>query len=920
MLAALLVHRGNTVSADALIEAAWGEVQPHHPHTALHTVLSRLRALLGDGVVEHDARGYRLSPPPGMLDSDDFEELLRCAASSEAAEARDLLTRALALWRGSAYEGLADSPVVRAEAARLDGLRMDAVEAHATACIDCGHPDAAILPLERLLAEEPFREHATEVLLRALHHAGRRADALARFDDHRRVLADELGLTPSPAVLEVRDQLLTPGHAPRAERQPELPAWLDTSTSFIGREDELADLVRMVTTDRLTVVTGPGGVGKSRLAAESLPTLHHQLGLPVVVIELAETPDGHVSAVLADGLGLRGRTGAGTDDLVEYLVGAPHLVVLDTCEHLLEEIRPLLTVLVRRCRGARFLATSRHRLGVASERLLPLAPLRVPPPGAGPDDQLASAAVRLLTDRVRRLRPAFVVTAHNVQDVVLMCRQVDGLPLGLELAASRVATVGAAELLDLGPGLDEVVAWSYRLLGEGDRDLLAILSVFPGEFTLASVRGVTAHLVGWSDDPRASLVELSESSLVESRVEGRVVRYRLLDTVRAHAAARLASQGRQEDARLAHAAWVRAVVADVAADWSRLDGAVIAGRLTEHSSEILTAMGWSLAVDRLDLATAIGASVARCLHWVPGPRLRDLIVEVAERAALHPEPDMAGGIAAGAFFAAERGDGDRAKALAHTALRAQGPAEAAHMAWLALGVEAMYSGEFEVASQWFNRLVDSTPFAVEWHTSLALIACYTDDLTLAREHLGIALAGAPSAADSSRAFAWYAAGEVAARTDPAQGAQLLTAAATEARRVGAEQVQRVSDVALFALLVRIDQDEQAFQLGARLLGDLRRGGAWAQTWTTTRIAAELLAGAGRPADAAFLLGAATAAPSAPPPVGLDIDRYATLEGHLSRVLGPAMRERISAMAASTPRAQVVTRAQRTLSELASVRG
>ncbi|MGO1167181.1 MAG: BTAD domain-containing putative transcriptional regulator, partial [Janibacter sp.] len=586
VLAHLLVHRGGPVSADALIEAAWGDDQPRDPPAALHTVMSRLRARLGDDLIERTGEGYRLSPSSGWLDADDFEELVRLAAASDAARARDLLGRALALWRGPAYGNLADSPFVRTESARLDGLRMDAIEAYAGACIDCGHPDAAILELETLVAEQPFREHAMEVLLRALLHTGRRADALARFDDHRRILADELGLDPSPTVLEVRDQLLGRAASSRAGPQPELPPWLDTSTAFIGREEELADLVSMVTTSRLTVVTGPGGVGKSRLAAESLPALHRRLGLPVAVSELADTSLGHVSATLAESLGLRGRTGTGTDTLVEYLVGAPHLVVLDTCEHLLDEVTPLVASLVRRCRGVRVLATSRRRLGVPSEHLLPLGPLRVPPAGPSPEEPADSAAVRLLTDRVRRLRPTFVVTPDNVQDIVRICRRVDGLPLGLELTAARVATIGAAEVLGPDPGsdggLDEVVAWSYRLLGESDRVLLATLAVFAGEFTLDAVRGVTTHLSGWSTDPRTSLTELTESSLVESRIEGSAVSYRLLDVVRGHAADRLAAQGRQEDVRLAHASWVRTLVADVATDWTHVDGSVAGGRLTEQ--------------------------------------------------------------------------------------------------------------------------------------------------------------------------------------------------------------------------------------------------------------------------------------------------------------------------------------------------
>ncbi len=178
VLGCLLVHAGRPVSADALVDAAWGEQVPRHPQAALHTVLSRLRATLGHDVIAAGPAGYRLTA--GDVDAHEFDQLLGEASTAEPAVARALLDRALELWRGPAYGELADAPFARAEAARLEALRMDAVEALASACLECGAPAAAAALLDGLLVEQPFREHAVELLMTALYRAGRQAEALAR--------------------------------------------------------------------------------------------------------------------------------------------------------------------------------------------------------------------------------------------------------------------------------------------------------------------------------------------------------------------------------------------------------------------------------------------------------------------------------------------------------------------------------------------------------------------------------------------------------------------------------------------------------------------------------------------------------------------------------------------------------------------
>src|SRR5690625_3218300 len=353
---------------DTLTEAAWGDALPRDPHGALHTVLSRLRSQLGDPLLEHGPAGYRLVMPPEAADAEQFESLLTDARSASPARARELLEQAASLWRGPAYGEYADAPFARAAAARLEGLRKDATEAHAAACIECGDPAAAIAVLTPLLAEDPFREHAVELAVTARYQAGRQADALEVLREHRTLLREELGLDPAPALVELEQRILGHRLPQTASRAPGPPGWLDTSTAFIGREDDLADLVDAVATNRVTGVTGPGGVGKSRLAAEALLPLHERLGLPIAVVELATVRTGQAVRAVATSLRLRTES----DDLAElidYLAAVPHLLVLDNCEHLREEVAGAVPTPARRCPAAPVPAPPRRRLAARPHRV-----------------------------------------------------------------------------------------------------------------------------------------------------------------------------------------------------------------------------------------------------------------------------------------------------------------------------------------------------------------------------------------------------------------------------------------------------------------------------------------------------------------------------------------------------------------------
>jgi predicted ATPase len=458
------------------------------------------------------------------------------------------------------------------------------------------------------------------------------------------LLAGELGLDPSPALRDLQARILRHDLAaapwPARRRVPAAPAWLVTSTAFVGREGETAALLEAVGTHRLVTVTGTGGVGKTRLVAEALGSLTERLGLPATVAELTGATTGQADRALAAALGL-GATGSVRAAVLEYLSISAGLLVLDNCEHVLGDTRALAEEILRRCPGIRVVATSRRPLGIAAEQVLPLAPLPVPDPEA-PERAALTAAVRLFADRMRRVRPSFAVTPDALPVVADICRRLDGLPLALELAATRAATLGLGPLRSrLDDSLDllgeegrprhyrlrAVVDWSYGLLGPADRQLLGALSVFGADFDLEAAEHVA--------DPAAvgsvalALARLVESSLVAASETGDGTAYRLLMIVRAYAAERLAGAGQEQMTRLAHAGWAASIVETAAREATGPGCAAALARVARNRADVGAAARWALHSGRPGLAGRITGALKLCPHWRPDPELIALIGEVA---------------------------------------------------------------------------------------------------------------------------------------------------------------------------------------------------------------------------------------------------------------------------------------------------
>ncbi|MFC6677465.1 ATP-binding protein [Nonomuraea ferruginea] len=409
-------------------------------------------------------------------------------------------------------------------------------------------------------------------------------------------------------------------------------------SSFVGRGEELRQVSRELAASRLVTLVGAGGAGKTRLALE----VAERADGDVCLVQLAPvTADAEVAPAVLAALGIRDRHGPELPDPVERLVtalaGRELLLILDNSEHVVEAAARLADTLLGSCPGLRVLATSREALGITGESLVPVSPLRLPPPDAR--DPLGYPAVRLFADRAAAVRPAFAVTPENVEQVVRICHALDGLPLAIELAAARLRTLSVAEVaarLDdrfrlLARGsrtalprhqtLRAVVAWSWDLLDEDEQRMAGRLTVFAGGATAEAAERVCGL-------PEEVLFSLAEKSLVEA-VDGR---YRMLETIRAFCAERLAEAGEAETMREAHAAYYLDLA--IAADdhLRRAEQLEWLARLDAESDDLNAAVRWATESGRLETALRLLAYCA-CYWWMRGHRTvsTTLAAELLER-------------------------------------------------------------------------------------------------------------------------------------------------------------------------------------------------------------------------------------------------------------------------------------------------
>lgn len=923
LLAALATSAGRWVSVSGLVDAVWDEDPPERARTTLQTYVSRLRRQLGVGAIEHGPAGYRLSPDAwtDVGSARQIAVVLESMARTDFDRRADLALEALELWSGPVLAEFADHDWFRGVIVELEALRANLVDVAAEALIETGRAAQALGLVQAALSDDPLREPTQVLLIRALHAAGRSLDAIRAADRYRRRLREETGLDPRSAFRETEHNVLS-GEDPSAPApaQRGFTSWSSASlprpTPIIGREAAIRELDELLAAGRVVTITGVGGVGKTRLAAEIMNRRSDDQCW--VAVDLAPVSQGAVAATIGAALGYRAER-ADERTVAELLRSESVVLVLDNCEHVVAEVCNVIRSVTDSCPDVRVLATSRVRLELPDEQVCALQPL----PVGGRE----SPAVELFVDRLRRAHRRVDIAADD-PSIEVLCARLDGVPLALELAASRAAALGVHTLTErleatthdlvARHGTDarhatmgNVVAWSVDLLGPQARSLLSALSVFHGEFGIDAAEAVGAAVV--EESVPVLLGRLVDTSLVSASSDRR--RYRLLELIRRFTSEALDQAEQAGAVRQAHARWVAACVAEIDRSSAGSEERETVTRLDGLRHEVLAALQWCVASDDLDTATQIVGAIAGPLLYRPDPDMIRAVRWVSATPSSRGAAHEAALLAAGARAAFLLGELPVVQELAERSMaHPAADTSSRHRALHALGVVQLYQGRFQESRARFQQIVaDDTAAIVDRLDALAgqaLAACYLGDPddaeTLASQHRALATA---IGSDTYLAFTDYVDAEIhVARDDTARAVEALTRSTERAWDTGAAFVWGIASTVLAALLVRHRPPIEARQHLPVLLERWRRTATWPQLWTTLRLTAEFLADNAQPEVALLILEAAQHDPAAPSLVGADLASYQSLRSTLEARLGEAAVAGVTAGARAIDRAVILDRA------------
>ena len=687
LLALLLLAGGVPLSRDRLIDELWGDRPPSSAVSALHVHLSKLRALLG-GLLVLDTAGYALAPAGLELDVWRFDELVE-QARSDPDRAAVLLAEALALFRGDPLSDVSAERSIGQWRRALEEKRLQAILMRIDSELDHGASAELVPELEGLAADHRFEERVWGQLMLALYRAGRQADALDAYQRARRVLSGELGLEPGAQLARLQQRILDrdptllpepepgPEPEPRPERRPEsrpepkperrpgsrraadapVPAsnLPRAVTRLVGRADELRALGDLLADPdvRLVTLTGPGGVGKTRLLLELAARHEQSYADGAVFVRLEHVTDpALVAAEIASALAHRdGAEAPSADALAHYLRDRALLMVIDNFEHLMgAAILPAELLAV--APGLRVLVSSRTPLRIRGEQVFEVSPLELP---ADETEQEVSSspAVQMFLQCALASRRNVAIDPSATRMVARICRALDGLPLAIELAASRASllaptqiaaqlerplSIGRRTLRDLPDrqqSLGTTIRWSCDLLTPAAREVFRCAGAFLGGFDAAAL----AAVVGRAAD--AELDELLETSLVRRQADG--WRFELLELVRAFALQELAEAGGLEHTRARHREYFAEHVAAAsrALDDGTSPGEAAAPLLADHAN-VRAALDDAIEAGDERSATALALGLRPV--WFAGmlrQESQELVGRLLERFSIPAEQEIA---------------------------------------------------------------------------------------------------------------------------------------------------------------------------------------------------------------------------------------------------------------------------------------
>lgn len=660
LLLLLLASPGNRLSRDRITDLLWPDVAPESALTALRVALHALRRVLepdlkvGRDSAYVQSRATIISIRPDVelwIDVVEFESALSEASTTAPAERPVKLREALALYGGDL---LADDPDAEWTVARRERLRqawrrasLDLAELERGQC-----PLASVPVLERLLSADPADEGAHRALMRALVAAGRRDEALLQHARCVAALRDDLDAVPDAEtealVAEIRSTSCFQS-IPRTSTGParafdNLPA---PPTPLIGRDRELQTLQDLLLDPRirLVTVTGPGGIGKTRLALEAARLAADDVADGVCFVSLAAIRDPQlVLPAVARALETEEISGRLTLEILgQALREQELLLVLDNFEQVIGAATDI-GALLASCSRLTVLATSRQPLGLRGEHVVATSPLAVPHmgPRASRDHLRASSvtrygAVALFAERARSVQPGFVLTDANAAVVVSLCARLDGLPLAIELAAARsrhllpselltllerrlpLLTDGARDLPERQRTLWDAIAWSHDLLGSEEQALFRRLSVFVGGFSLEAASSICTA----SGDVASGVWALADKSMVEREdgLDADSSRFRMLETIREFAMVKLDASGEKDTIRGRHADFLLKLVEKAEPHLHQKDQISWLDRLETEHDNLRSALGW--AYERQESRVVLTLSGLLSDFW----RMRGLLSE-----------------------------------------------------------------------------------------------------------------------------------------------------------------------------------------------------------------------------------------------------------------------------------------------------